>query len=82
MKLLGLQSDNKLNFHLHIRQKQLFFVVRAVKRIISARSLAKIILIILSSVSAHLKIKNADHRAKETYPIRSIQVTYETGHIS
>ena len=52
-----------------------FFVVRAVGRIISSRSVGKIIIV---SFRVHIsKNKNIDHRAKETCAIMSTQGMYE-----
>ena len=59
-----------------------FFVVRAVGRIISGRSVGKILIIILSFKVGTSKTKDTDHRVKETCATMSIQVTYETDHIS
>ena len=59
----------------------LIFVVRAVGKIISGRSVAKIIIIILSFGVVTSKNQNIDHRVKETCAITSTQVTYETYHI-
>ena len=49
----------------------LIFVVRAVGKIISGRSVAKIIIIILSFGVVTSKNKNIDHRVKETCAITS-----------
>ena len=59
----------------------IFFVVRAVRRIISGGSVDKIIIIIVSFRVGKFKNKNIDHRVKETCAIMSTQVTYETDHI-
>ena len=63
-----------------LREGNLIFVVQAVGRIISGRSVGKII--ILSFRVSTSKNKNADHWVKEICAIRSIQVIYETNHIS
>ena len=66
-----------------LRRRQLkFFVVRAVERIISGRSVGKIIMILSFRVGTS-KNTNIEHRVKETCDIMSTQVTYyEIDHIS
>ena len=51
------------------------------ERIISGRSVGKIIIIILSFRVGISKNKNIDHRSKETCTIMSTQVTYEKDQI-
>ena len=58
-----------------------FFVVRAVGRIILGQPVSKILIILSFSISTS-KNKNTNHRVKEFCAIMSIQVTYETNHIS
>ena len=52
-----------------LRRRQLNFV-KAVERIISGRSVGKIIIILIFSFDTS-KNKNIDHRVKETLPILS-----------
>ena len=63
---------------MHKAKANQFFVVHAVRRIILGRPVNKI----LSFSVGRSKNKNTDHRVTETYATMSIQVTYETEHIS
>ena len=58
-----------------------FFVVQAVRKIISGLSVGKIIIIILSFRVGTSKNKNIENRVKENCAIMSTQVTYETDQI-
>ena len=55
-----------------------FFIVWAVERIVSGRSVGKIIIIILSFWVSTSKNKNIDHRVKETYVIFGLPIQNRT----
>ena len=55
-----------------------FFIVWAVGRIVSGRSVGKIIIIILSFWVSTSKNKNIDHRVKETYVIFGLSIQNRT----
>ena len=55
-----------------------FFIAWAVGRIVSGRSVGKIIIIILSFWVSTSKNKNIDHRVKETYVIFGLPIQNRT----
>ena len=56
-------------------------VAQTIERIISGRSVGKIMTIILRFRVGASKNKNVDHGVKKTCAIMSTQVTYEINHI-
>ena len=74
IKLRNLKANN-------LAKATYFFIVRTVGRIVSGRSVSKIIIIPSFRIGIS-KSKNIDHRVKETCAIMSTQIANGIDHIS